>query len=431
MPKETVSVKGDRKKAAKKANATLEFKLADGSVVEFSLPVSYVKPEFKLASASGTIKEGAESVLKTGIMVKGDGRIFRPYDMTGVTVSGTGAGSASKGADGSIEVKAAEAGKVTISISKEGWDDSDPVTLTYTVKAVARDVLDIYPAITSAVVLNSNAKGQTFSYDVTLNGAAPAEGAVEIIDDKSSGLAAIKDGKLVIAYREGVKAGKYTITLKAGEAAKKVNIRVSDKALNKAVKLETLRRYDVVTGLSMVVRATLKDVGGTVESVTVAEEGFTARPSGNGTILIGYSGDKYNKRNLKIGKLTLSLKISGIEEPVTITMKNVKAKTRIPSVKAATVIIPGDQTTAEGGVIGTANIVSSVYLSYGRYIILEPVETKIMKASKGVTATVNANDPKEINITNLKKKSGWVKVKLTYAGGVKKTIKIKVKRAGK
>lgn len=310
MPKETVSVKGDRKKAAKKANATLEFKLADGSVVEFSLPVSYVKPKFKLTSASGTIKEGAESVLKTSIMVRGDGKIFRPYDMTGVTVSGTGAGSASKGADGSIEVKAAKAGKVTI-------------------------------------------------------------------------------------------------------------------------KLETLRRYDVVTGVSMLVRATLKDVGGTVESVTVAEEGFTARPSGNGTILIGYSGDKYNKRNLNIGKLTLSFKISGIEEPVTITMKNVKAKTMIPSVKAATVIIPRDQTIAEGGVIGTANIVSSVYLSYGRYIILEPVGAKIVGSSKNVTARVNESDFKEINIEKFEKKSGWIKVRLTYKGDVTKTIKVKVKRAGK
>ena len=112
-----------------------------------------------------------------------------------------------------------------------------------------------------------------------------------------------------------------------------------------------------------------------------------------------------------------------------IIMKNVKAKKRIPSVKAATVIIPGDKTAAEGEIIGTANIVSSVYLSYGRYIILEPVGAKIVGSSKNVTARVNESDFKEINITNLKKKSGWVKVKLTYAGGVTKTIKIKVKRA--
>ena len=53
---------------------------------------------------------------------------------------------------------------------------------------------------------------------------------------------------------------------------------------------------------------TLKDVSGRIEAVSVAEEGFTARLNAAGDIVIDYSGDAYDAKNLNIGTLTLTVK---------------------------------------------------------------------------------------------------------------------------
>ncbi|MCR5322149.1 MAG: hypothetical protein K6E85_02520 [Lachnospiraceae bacterium] len=421
----SVAVTGDRKDAVKKANTVLEFKLADGSVVEYTLPVSYVKPNLSLGSSSGTIKKGTESVLKTTVMVVADGGQKASYNMKDAKVTAENLGTVSVGEDGRLNIKTSAAGKGSISISKEGWDGN--VSLKYTVKAVDKDVLTIDPELKS-VTLNSNAKGQVFTYEISLNGSAPAAGAVELVDKKNSGLATVSGNKLIIAYKDGVKAGSYSIRLKAGDAkAETFKIKLSEKALDKAISLKMIRKYNVVTKQSMMVGVKLKNVGGSIERVSVSENGFSASMNAAGNIFVNYSGTEYNAKKLKIGKLTFGFKISGIDTPVTVTLNNVKACKSAPKVKAATVVIPKDKEFKEGDTIGTANIVSYHKFSYGRYLILEPKKAEIV-GKKNVTAIVNEKDPKEINIKSITGKSGWVKVKLTYDGEYTKTIKIRVKK---
>lgn len=422
----TVKVTGDRSQAASATNAGLEFDLGNAGVVKYTLPVSYVKPIVKLSSTSATIKSGTQTVLKTTLLVKNADGSFEPYDMKDVRVSGTGLGDVAKASDGSIEIRTSVAGKGKINIVKDCWDGAIPVSLAYTVKKSNKDVLSVDLQGLKKVVVNSNAKGQIFSYDVTINGAAPAEGAVTIADKSNTGLATITGGKLVIAYKDGVKKGNYTITLQAGDAKANVQIKVSDKALDKSITTKIQTKYDVVTRQGMVVIPKLNDVGGNIEAVNVAESGFSAKLDAAGNIVIDYSGDKYDAKNLKIGTLTLSLKISDIEDPVTLTLKNVKAKKTTPKVNAVTVTIPANVEPAEGKIIGTANIVSTYKVSSGMVKSLKPVTSEIVGTPKNVTAKVNDNDRAEIDIYSISKKKVSFKVKLTYAGGVTKTVTVKV-----
>ena len=425
----TVRVIGDRKEAAKPENAALKFDLGENGVIEFNLPVSYEKPVLKLSSNAAVIKKGKETVLRTTVLVKNADGSFEPYDMTDVTVSGNGLGTVTKVADGSIEIRTSAAGKGKISILKDSWDGATAVSFDFTVKSSKKDLLDVDLGGLKTVVVNSNAKDQVFRFDVTLNGAVPAEGAVKIVDKKNTGLATIsEDGKLLIAYKDGVKNGTYTITLQADEAKTNVKIRVSGKALDKAVTAKVKTKYDVVTGQSMLVVTKLKDVSGTIEAVSVAEEGFAARLDGSGNIVIDYNGDKINAENLKIGKLTLKLTISGLTDPVTLTLKNVKAKKTTPKVKVATITIPADAEAAEGKILGSTNIVSSYKTGSGEVKTLKPVKAEIVGTPKNVVAKVNESDPGEIDIYSIAKKSVSFKVKLTYAGGVTKTVTVKAKK---
>lgn len=422
----TVKVTGDRKKAA--SNAVLEFDLGNAGAVEYALPVSYVKPSFKLSSAAFVIKNGTETALKTNLLVKNASGTYEPFDMTDVKVAGTGAGTVTKEDDGSIRIRTSAAGKGKISISKDGWDGAKPVSLAYTVKGSDRDALSVDLQGLKTVVVNSNAKGQEFTFDVTLNGVSPEEGAVTIVDSKNTGLAAISGGKLVIAYRDGVKNGNYTVTLQAGGAKANVKIKVSDKAVDEAVTAKVQTKYDVVTKQCMVVVPVFKDMSGHIEAVSVSESGFIARLNEAGNIEIDYTGDKYSVNDLNIGTLSLSLKISGLEKPVKLTLNKVKAKKTTPTVKAGTVTIPAGTEEAEGKIIGTANIVSSYKANSGMYKTIAPEKLEIVGAPKNVTAKVNETDKTEIDILSVTKNSGSVKLKLTYPGGVTKTVTVKVKK---
>ena len=424
----TVSVTGDRKKASEVANATLEFDLGSSGVVEYTLPVSYVKPSFKLSSTTATIKSGTETVLRTTLLVKNADGSFVPYDMDDVKVSGTGLGTVQKAEDGNIEIMTSKACKGQISIVKDAWDGATPVSLTYTVKGSKKDVLNVDLQGLKTVVVNSNAKGQVFRYDITLNGAAPAEGDIQIVDKKDTGLATISDGRLVIAYKDGVKNGTYTITLQAGEAKTNVKVKVSGKALDKAITAKIQTKYDVVTKQAMVVIPNLKDVSGTIETVAVAESGFSAKLNAAGNIVIDYSGDAYNAKNLNIGTLTFSISISGIDEPVKLTLNKVKAKKTTPKAKVGTITIPAGTEAADGKIIGTANIVSTYKVGSGRYMTIKPAKAEIVGTPKNVTAKVNENDATEIDIYSSSKKNVSFKVKLTYAGEVTKTVTVKVKK---
>ncbi|MCR5250295.1 MAG: hypothetical protein K6E50_06800, partial [Lachnospiraceae bacterium] len=261
------------------------------------------------------------------------------------------------------------------------------------------------------------------------SGAAGKTNAVTILDRKNTGLATInEDGQLVIAYKDGVKKGTYTITLQSGEAKTNVKIKVSDKALDKAVTAKVKTKYDVVTGQGMVVVPKLGDLGGTIKAVSVAESGFIARLNAAGNIVIDYTGNAYDAKNLKIGTLTLTLAISGVEKPVTLVLKNVKAKKTTPKAKVTSVTIPADAAEAAGKVIGTANIVSTYKDSAGMIRTIRPVEVSIVGTPKGVEAKVNESDLSQVDIYSLSRKSASFKVKLTYAGGVTKTVTVKVKK---
>ncbi|MCR4763940.1 MAG: hypothetical protein K5696_10460, partial [Lachnospiraceae bacterium] len=430
----TVKVTGDRKEAALAANTILEFDLGSAGVVEYALPVSYVKPVFKLSSTTATIKSGKETTLKTTVLAKSADGSFAPYDMTDVQVSGTGLGTVTKGEDGSIEIRTSTAGSGKISIVKEAWDGATSVSLAYTVKGSKKDVLSVDLQGLKTVVLNSNAKGQAFGFDVMFNGASVSSSdLLPIVDKKNTGLATISDdGKLVIAYKDGVKNGTYTITLQSKEskdAKASVRIRVNGKKLDKAITTKILRKYDVVTKQPMVVVPNLKDVGGRIKNVSVAEEDFTAKLNEAGNIEIDYIGEeKYNTKNLNIGTLTLSLTITGIDDPVTLPLNNVRAKKTTPIVKAGIVTIPAGVTPAEGQIIGIANIVSTYKVSSGVFRTIKPVKAEIIGNPKGVTAKPNENDPAEIDIYDITKKNASFRVKLTYAGGVTKTVTVKVKK---
>jgi hypothetical protein len=190
------------------------------------------------------------------------------------------------------------------------------------------------------------------------------------------------------------------------------------------------RKLNVVTGQSMIVRPDMtRNLNGGIVSANVLEEGFRANLDSVGDIAINYEGEKYNaKNNLNIGNLTLKLYIGGIDEPVTMTLKNVKAAKTLPLVKAPAVVIPKESASEDDKVIGTANIVSYVKLANGRMKLVDPLKVEI-EAPKNVTAAVNSDDNTEIDITSLTKKSGTIKVKLTYKDELTKNVTIKVKRA--
>ena len=186
-------------------------------------------------------------------------------------------------------------------------------------------------------------------------------------------------------------------------------------------------KYDVVTKQCMVVVPVFKDMSGHIEAVSVSENGFIARLNEAGNIEIDYTGDKYSVNDLNIGTLSLSLKISGLEKPVKLTLNKVKAKKTTPTVKAGTVTIPAGTEEAEGKIIGTANIVSSYKANSGMYKTIAPEKLEIVGAPKNVTAKVNETDKTEIDILSVTKNSGSVKLKLTYPGGVTKTVTVKMK----
>ena len=192
--------------------------------------------------------------------------------------------------------------------------------------------------------------------------------------------------------------------------------------------MKVRRKFDVVTKQGMVVVPKLKDLGGSIEAVSVAEEGFSARLSEGGNILIDYSGNEFNTKKLNIGTLTLMLKLSDVEEPFTYKLTNVKAKKSTPKVKAAGITIPAKLEAADGIVIGTTNILCSCKLSSGQIMTLRPEKAELIGTPKGISVKPNENDPTELDIYSISKKSTSFKVKLNFAGGVTKTVTVKVKK---
>ena len=420
----SVSLKSgaDRKKAANKANTVLSFALEDGSRVEYLLPVKYVKPSLKLSTKSVSIKEGSKAEVETTILIKAAGNGYEPMDLDGAEVKFNGA-DADILENGKIRVIAEAAGSGKISVSKPGWESA--IELAFTVKTVKKNVLSVDLGGAKYVTLNSNAKNQNFDFPVFLNGEAAGE--VSILDKKDSGIASYADGVLTIAYPEaGVKAGSYNIILKTEDASCSVKVKVSDKELSKAVTLKVKSRYDVVSGEPMVITPVLKDVSGEIISVSLDKEGFSAELNENGNIVVNYEGSAYDVKHLDIGTLEFKLGISGADEEVTISLPKVKAKKSVPAVKAAKVTVAKD---AAGDVIAVANIVCTYKGSDGRYHSIAPENVKITKLSKGTEAALSEDDPTLVNITKLEKKSGTIKVALSFKGGMTKNVTIRVKKS--
>ena len=415
----TVTAKGDLKKAAKAANAVLEFVTDDG-VVEFALPVEYKKPALKLSVKSVSVKNGAETTVKTTILRKSPAGVFEPMDLTNAAVTFAGK-DAEILENGEIGITVNGGVKDVIKVAGEGWVSSDPVELKFAVKGSSKDVVNVEMNGLKTVIVNSNAKGQSFEFPVFVNGEAADDEKVTVEDKKGTGLAKIEGGNLVIAYPEEgtVKKGNYTIALKSGNSkAVKVKVKVSDKALSDAVKLTVKSKYDVVTGQKMVIVPNFKDLGGKLEDVSIEKDGFSAVVNEAGNIVVDYEGSAYNTKNLKMGDLTFKLTVEGVEDEVAVTAKNVKAKKTNVKVTAAKVFVKNGA--------GTANLVCSYKDSAGNMHLIAPKNVNLDKF-KNVTAVVDEDDPTVINITSLTGKSGSVKAIADFGNGYTKAVTIKVK----
>lgn len=443
----TVKVKDgvDRKKAAKPANSVLEFKVGEGGkdgVVTYTLPVSYVKPSFKLSTKSAQIHSGSETTVGTKLLYKTPAGLFEPYDMDGVKLDGFA--DIGTDEDGTIQIKANAAQSGKIKVSKEGWDSA--VELPFSIKAAAKDVIFVNLEGQKTVIVNKNLKGkQTFEFDVVLNGAAPADGAIEIEDKKDSKLAAkctdesgkLTGDKLQIAYPDtDIKDGTYTITLKTAEAKANVKVKVSSKDLKEAVTGKVKRKYDVVTGQSMVIETVMKEVGGKLISPVEVDDredkaDFEAEMNEAGNIEIDYKGTKYNASNLKMGDMEIDL-THEVEPALELEfdLKGVSAKKSTPKASAAQVIIPAAVAEAADGttVIAAVNIISTCK-DGNVFRLINPVDVTIDgNKTKGVTAEKNEDNRTEIDIKKLDGKSGTVKVNVEYPGGVTKSVSIKIKK---
>ena len=401
----------------------------------------------KLTSTKGTVRKGTEATLTTTVLYQTQNGNYASYDLTGATVTYAGQ-SVTTGDDGLVSIKADGKKSGKIAITKDGWNAKDPVTLNYSVAEVKadKDVLALDMGGLKQVTLNTNAPEQSFSFPLTFNGAPAAADTVTIEKGKKGeeGLGSISDGTLTVSLgRSGIKKGSYTLNLTAGKAKLSVKIKVSDKALNSAVTGKVTQKYDVVTRKPMVIVPTLKEIQGSITNAAVsaitlkkgtapATSDFTARVK-NGNIEVSYSGSELNAKNLKVGDMTLTLTVrdnDGNNLSIPMTVKNVSAKKTTPSVKSVKVTIPKASAEKADGttVIGSANIISTYKDSAKHVQTIAPAKVEL--SCKNVEARPDGNNGR-ILITKLTGKSGSVKVKVTYPGGVTKTVTIKVSKGKK
>ncbi|MBP5609007.1 MAG: hypothetical protein J6X66_12190, partial [Lachnospiraceae bacterium] len=235
-----------------------------------------------------------------------------------------------------------------------------------------------------------------------------------------SGLASYSDGVLTVSYPDkDLKAKTYTVTLANNDVKTNVKIKVSNKDLAKSISLKVQSRYDVVTGQKMVIVPTLKDIDGEITGVEAVDKDYSAVVNEAGNIIVDYSGKALDARHLKMGNLSYKLMISGIDEKVTVTIKNVKAKRSDVTVNAAGVSLKENKA-------GTANIICSYKDASGAKHLISPLTAEI-KEMKHVQAS-KSDDPTVINIFDLTKKKGSVTLKLTFPGNVTKKVTVKVTR---
>ena len=441
----TVSLKdgADRKKAA--ASNAFDFDLGDAGTVSYTLPLTYNKPVLKLSSAKGTVKKGKSTVLSTRVYAETENGNYVPFDLEGATVT-YGTNTVTTGKNGIVKITADGKTSGKIRIMRWGWNEKDPVELGYSIAEVKpeKDVVTVDLGGVKQVVLNSNAPEQAFEFPVYLNGEPATADTVVLTANKAeaAALGSIGEGVLNVSIgRSGLTKGSYTLTVASKNDTKaKVNVKVkiSDKALSAAATGKIKQKLDVVTNVPMLVEPTLKEVSGKIMdvSVSVTDEAavykdFRATLSG-GNISVRYVGKTpLDAKKLKFGNMKFSLTVDGITDPVEFIIKNVSAKKTTPAVKASKVVIPksaAEKATGET-VIATANILST-YKDTAKHVRTIKPE-KVNLVCKNVTATVDPGNNTRVLIKKLDGSSGSVKATLTYAGGVTKTVTIKVSKGKK
>ena len=414
----------DRKKAAKQSNCILEFRLESGETVEYVMPVQYVKPAFKLSTSSVVINNGSATDVSTQLLYKTKAGSYEPYDLSSAEVM-YGSIAATGDDEGYISFSASSSmSGAKLSIKEEDWEKA--VELKFSVKATEKDVLNVDLSGRKIVILNTNVPDQKYFFDVTLNGQALTAPENVKISCKADGIASIDAaGRLVIALPSTtIKAGNYTVKLESGKAKASVKVKISNKALDSAITMKIRSKYDVVTGQKMVVEPVFKDAGMSIDDVTTDTPDITAELNDAGNIEIAYTGSALDSKNLKIGDIVLKLTLDGVTDPVSVRLKNVKAKKSTPKVKAGAVNI---SPAASGEIKGSVNIVSTVKDGSGRFHLIAPVSVDIVSQKKAV-AEKNALDMTEIDIKSIDAKSGSIKLKLTYPGNVTRNVTIKVKK---
>ncbi len=409
----------NRKTAANKANSVLSFEMGNGSVVDYALPVEYVKLQFKLDRSAVTIKAGEETAVENTIYVRRGTKNYEALDLSDAEVKYCNE-DVEVFEGGKISISADSAKKGKISVSKPGWENT--INLGFSIRTTNKDKLSVDLGGAKKVILNTNVPEQSFNYNVYLNG-KPAEDVT--IDAKYADIASFADGVLTIACpKENIRTGNRTVVLKSGNASCRVKVTISKKALNKAVTLKIKNKYDVVTGEAMRIAPKFSNLSSEITGVAIDREDFTAELDENGYICVSYTGDALNAKKLEIGSMTFSLSISGVDKPLDVTLKNLKAKKTNPAVKAVNVSVQKDP--AEGA-IAVANIMCTYKDSSKVTHLIKPEKTEL--ELRGVEASVNEDDPTLINIKGLSKNSGKITAKLTFKGGVTKTVKIIVKKA--
>ena len=345
-----------------------------------------------------------------------------------------------------VAIVASSKASDVIKVSKEGWNEKDPIALKYTISETAadKDVLEADLNGIKQVILNTNNPDQSFTFPLTLNGEAATGETVTVVEGKKNeqNLVSIGDGTITVALgRSGIGKGSYTVNLKAGTAKLSVKVKVTEKAYTATGKVK--QKYDVVTRKPMIIEPTLKELGGTITGVTVSgvelkkgtpipAESFKAVMN-NGNIEVSYSGSQLTAKSLKIGDMTFKLTVAdgsaeGTPVEVTMLIKGVSAKKTAPAVTASKVTIPkASAENADGTtVIGTANILSCYKDSAKHTQMITP--DGVTLTNKNVEAVVDPSNNSRILIKKLTGKSGTVKATLTYPGGVTKTVTISVKK---
>lgn len=437
----------DRKKAA--GTNVFDFDLGDEGAVSYTLPFTYDKPVLKLSSTKGTVKKGVETTLKTTVLVQTENGNYVPYDLTGATVT-YGSNIVTVGDNGQVSIKASAKASDKLVISKHGWNEKDPVQLSYTISEIKpdKDVLSVDMGGMTQVTLSTKAPEQSFSFPLTLNGEAATASTVTATKGKKGeeNLVSIGDGTLTVALgRSSIGKGSYTVNLTGGNAKLAVKIKVTDKGYSATGKIK--QKYDVVTKMPMIIEPTLKEVQGTITDVSVTSitlnkgtplpaESFEALMN-NGNIEVTYTGaEEMKAKSLKIGDMTLKLTVTdssagGTPVEVTMLVKNVAAKKTTPVTKTSNVVIPKALAEKADGttVIGTVNIISNFKDSAKHTQNITPTQVTLTK--KNVEAETDPADKSRILIKKLTGKGGNVKATLTYPGGVTKTITIKVSKGKK